>query len=87
MAIVRASISTGLLMKSYAPARMAETAVSRLPNAVSTTTGTLGRFSTMARHRSMPLTPFMLRSVMTTSKSSLPTASRAVDGSVCVVTL
>ena len=35
-------MSNGLVIKSYAPARIAATAVSRLPNAVTTTTGTIG---------------------------------------------
>ena len=39
-------MSTGLGMKSYAPARIAAIAVSMLPNAVITITGTSGRFAT-----------------------------------------
>ena len=59
----------GLAMKSYAPARIAATAVSMLPNAVTNTIGRSGQLACARRHSSSPVMPGMLRSVMTASNS------------------
>ena len=61
---------------------MAATAVSRLPKAVMTTTGTSGRLATMRSHSSSPFMPRMLRSVTTTSTSASRSAASAAAGSV-----
>ena len=79
IAIASTSSCTGLLMKSYAPARMAATAESRLPNAVMTTTGTSGRFAQILSQSAIPSTPGMFRSVTTTSKSSASSRSNAAS--------
>ncbi len=67
-------------MKSYAPARIAPTAVSRLPNAVTTITGTSGRLATMRSHSARPSMPRMRTSVTTTS-TSWPSQQRQGVGS------
>ena len=56
-------MSNGLVRKSYAPARIAEIAVSMLPNAVMTITGTSVRCCRMRSHSSSPEIAPMFRSV------------------------
>src|SRR5438445_615160 len=81
-AITSASISTGLVTKSYAPTRMAAIAASRVPKAVITTTGRSGRLATIRSHSSSPLMRAILMSVRTTSTSAVARVSRAATADV-----
>src|SRR5882724_6293938 len=56
---------------------MAPTAVSRLPKAVMTTTGTSGRFATMRSHSSSPFIARIFKSVTTTSNDSVSMSESA----------
>ena len=78
IAIARTSSCTGLLMKSYAPARIAATADSRLPNPVMTTTGTSRPVRGDPLAERDAVNAGMFRSVTTTSKSSASSRSNAV---------
>jgi hypothetical protein len=60
-------VSTGLVRKSAAPAFIAPTASSIVPNAVITITGTSGSASRAAANTSRPLPAGSRRSVSTTS--------------------
>ena len=68
------------------PARIAATAVSRLPCPVSTTTGRSGRISWTRVQSSIPCISLMPRSVTTTAKSPPAIWSSASWGEVVVVT-
>lgn len=62
-----ASFWKGLVMKSKAPCCMAATAVSMVPKAVSTTTGSFSSTCLTAASTSRPSSSGILRSVTTSS--------------------
>src|SRR5450432_585140 len=61
---------------------MAPTAVSRLPKAVMTTTGTSGRLATIRAHSSRPFMARMFKSVTTTSNGSVSMSASASSAAV-----
>ena len=86
MVSARLSISNGLVTKSYAPARIAATAVSMFAYAVITMTGMSSRRATSCLQSSTPLISAMLTSVMTRPKSSRSKRVSASCGAVTQVT-
>ena len=70
--------ANGFCRKSKAPSRIASTAVSTVPNAVTIMTGQSGSRSRTALTTSSPPVPSILRSVMTKSTAGRPLARREV---------